>query len=51
LTPEEQAAASATKGALALMQEKTSVIKRPIIEWKDGTVTAGLDEETFSALT
>lgn len=36
------------KNALALMQEKTSVIKRPIIE-KDGKIlTLGFDENLFA---
>lgn len=33
--------------AIAIMQENTSVIKRPLIEWGDGTVTVGLDEIIF----
>lgn len=48
LTPDEQAAASTKKGALALMQEKTSVIKRPVVEWTSGKITAGFDEKMFS---
>jgi arsenate reductase len=30
-------------GAAALMQDQPSVIKRPVIEWADGTVTIGFD--------
>ncbi len=38
------------KAAIALMLEKTSVIKRPLIE-KDGKVlTLGFDEKEFSSL-
>jgi Spx/MgsR family transcriptional regulator len=48
LPPEEQALASSEKGAIALMQEKTSVIKRPVAEWPDGTITVGFDEKSFS---
>lgn len=48
LTPEEQAKASTEKGALALMQEKSSVIKRPVVEWADGSITAGFDEKLFA---
>ncbi|MFC5498176.1 ArsC family reductase [Caenimonas terrae] len=29
--------------ALALMQEHTSVVKRPVVEWGDGTTTVGFD--------
>jgi arsenate reductase len=38
-TPDEQAAASKKAGAIALMTEKTSLIKRPVIE-QDGIVIA-----------
>jgi len=48
LTPEAQEAAAGTQGALALMQEKTSVIKRPVVEWNNGQVTAGFDEAVFN---
>lgn len=48
LTPEAQLAAAGTQGALALMQEKTSVIKRPVVEWDNGQVTAGFDAAIFN---
>jgi len=45
----------ATKGAVvnpasagALMLAQPSVIRRPIIEWDDGRLTAGFSPETFS---
>jgi arsenate reductase (glutaredoxin) len=47
LTPEEQEAATTEKGSLKLMQEKTSVIKRPVVEWANGKITAGFDEKNF----
>jgi arsenate reductase-like glutaredoxin family protein len=33
--------------AIALMQEKTSVIKRPLIEDKGKVLTLGFDEATY----
>lgn len=35
------------KAAIALMQEKTSVIKRPLIEKNDKVFLLGFDEEEF----
>ena len=43
LDPAAQAAAGETSGARALMLEQPSVIRRPVVEWPDGTVTAGFD--------
>ena len=37
-------AASATE----LMQSNPSVIKRPVVEWADGTVTVGFDEAVWA---
>jgi arsenate reductase (glutaredoxin) len=34
--------------AVALMKEKTSVIKRPLIESGDKVIALGFDEETYS---
>jgi arsenate reductase-like glutaredoxin family protein len=48
LTPDEQSKASLKAGAFDLMQHKTSVIKRPLVEWPDGSVTVGFDEKLFS---
>jgi arsenate reductase len=50
LTPEEQVAASTEKGAITMMKEKTSIIKRPVVEWMNGKFTAGFDEAKFSSL-
>ncbi len=47
LTDAEQSAAANKSGAIALMMEKTSVIKRPVIE-SDGKVLAiGFDEGVY----
>lgn len=47
LSDEEKAKVTNATSAIALMQEKTSVIKRPLIE-KDGkVVTVGFDETEF----
>lgn len=47
LSDEEKAKITNATSAIALMQEKTSVIKRPLIE-KDGkVVTVGFDETEF----
>jgi Spx/MgsR family transcriptional regulator len=43
LAPAEQARAGDAQGARALMLEQPSVIKRPVVEWPDGTVTVGFD--------
>jgi Spx/MgsR family transcriptional regulator len=40
----QRAGADSAEGALALLQSKTSLIKRPVVEWGDGQVTAGFDE-------
>jgi Spx/MgsR family transcriptional regulator len=37
----QRAGADAAEGALALLQSKPSLIKRPVVEWPDGRVTAG----------
>lgn len=43
LSEEDKLSASTEQGAYQLMMEKTSVIKRPVIE-KDGTILQGFDE-------
>ena len=48
LTPSEQEAASTENGGLALMQEKPSVIKRPVVEWANGEISAGFNKTIFS---
>jgi arsenate reductase (glutaredoxin) len=43
LDPAAQARASDAATARALMLEQPSLIKRPVVEWPDGTVTVGFD--------
>jgi Spx/MgsR family transcriptional regulator len=40
-----QRAAGDEMGARQLMQAQASVIKRPVVDWPDGTVTVGFDAE------
>jgi Spx/MgsR family transcriptional regulator len=47
LDPEQQASAETQAGAVGLMTEKNSVIKRPVIEWPDGSITVGFDAALF----
>ncbi len=50
LDPAEQARVTSASSAVALMKEKTSVIKRPLIE-KDGKVVAlGFDEANYKTV-
>ena len=49
LSAEEQLAASAKEGAFELMMTKPSVIKRPVVEWLDGSITTGFDEQGFTS--
>jgi Spx/MgsR family transcriptional regulator len=50
LGPEVQATITNQKAAIALMAEKTSIIKRPLIE-QDGVIIAlGFDEATYKAV-
>lgn len=45
-----QAAAGDAAGARALMLAQTSVVKRPVVEWPDGTISVGFDASQFSEL-
>ena len=47
LTDEEKAATKNTKGAIALMMEKTSMIKRPLVEMTDGEYLLGFEEAAW----
>lgn len=49
LSPNQQAAADSEAGAIKLMQEHNSLIKRPLVEWPDGSRTAGFDEKIFNS--
>jgi Spx/MgsR family transcriptional regulator len=43
-----QAGAQDEAGARALMLSQPSVIKRPVVEWADGTVTVGFDPASWT---
>ena len=47
---DDAAKASVTDAASAraLMQAQASVIKRPVVQWPDGTLTVGFSPERFS---
>ncbi|WP_114751738.1 Spx/MgsR family RNA polymerase-binding regulatory protein [Pleomorphovibrio marinus] len=49
LTEEEKAQTENPKTAIPLLQEKSSMIKRPIIEFPNGELLAGFDEEAILA--
>ena len=49
LDPATQAAVVDAASAQALMREQASVIKRPVVEWDDGRITVGFDEDAWSA--
>ena len=51
LTSDEQAKASSVVGAIELMQQKSSVIKRPVITDGRGGIICGLDEDKIRQLT
>jgi arsenate reductase (glutaredoxin) len=48
LDEDVKASVTSASGALALMKEKTSVIKRPLIELKGTVVTVGFSEDEYS---
>jgi Spx/MgsR family transcriptional regulator len=43
-----QLAAQDAAGARALMLREASVIKRPVVEWSDGSITIGFTPERFA---
>ena len=45
---DEQAAVRDEASARALMVRQPSVIKRPVVEWTDGTLTVGFSDALFS---
>ncbi|MEK8030302.1 arsenate reductase [Ideonella sp. DXS29W] len=49
LAPEVQAGVTDASSAVQLMQAQTSVIKRPVVEWPDGSVTVGFSPEVWQA--
>lgn len=50
LDEETKAKVTDESSAIALMQEKTSVIKRPLLEENGKVITLGFDEETYKKL-
>ncbi len=48
LGPEVHASVVDEASAMALMQTHSSVIKRPVVVWADGTVTVGFKPELFA---
>lgn len=50
LGADEQARAATAAGARALMLAQPSVIKRPVVEWADGSTTVGFDPVRWAAL-
>ncbi|HSI77789.1 MAG TPA: Spx/MgsR family RNA polymerase-binding regulatory protein [Lunatimonas sp.] len=49
LSDEEKAATMNADSAIPVLQEKSSMIKRPIIVFEDGSIHAGLNEEAILA--
>ena len=43
-----QAAVTDAASAQALMLAQASVVKRPVVEWPDGSITVGFDEADFA---
>ena len=43
-----QAGVTDAASAQALMLAQASVIKRPVVEWPDGSITVGFDEADFA---
>lgn len=50
LGAEQQESIFSKESAFKLMQEKTSVIKRPVIETESGAILLGFDENQLSTL-
>lgn len=48
LDPSVQAAVVDAASAQAVMREQASVIKRPVVEWADGRITVGFDEDDWA---
>ncbi len=49
LDPAVQAQVTDAASAAALLQEHTSIIKRPVVEWADGRITVGFKAEDWAA--
>ncbi len=48
LTPEQQAAVVDAASAQRLMLAQPSTIKRPVVEWSDGTITVGFSADAWA---
>jgi Spx/MgsR family transcriptional regulator len=48
LDPAAQAGAQDAASAAALMEQNPSVIKRPVVEWRDGAVTVGFNADAWN---
>ena len=46
----DRAEAQDAAGARSLMLAQPSLVKRPVVEWADGTVSVGFDAARFAAL-
>ena len=51
LDPDQQLRCGNAEGARKLMLEAPSVIKRPVVEWPDGSVSVGFDAAGWAART
>jgi len=49
LDPALQASVTDAGSAQAVMREQASVIKRPVVEWDDGRITVGFDEDDWAS--
>lgn len=50
LPSEAQAKVKSASAAIALMKEKTSVIKRPVLEAGDKVLAVGFDEDVYAKI-
>ncbi len=48
LDPATQARVVDAPSAIAVLQEHSSAIKRPVVVWGDGSVTVGFSEDSFA---
>jgi len=51
LDDESRTMAEQEAGAIALMRAQPSLIKRPVVQWPDGTLTVGFDAADWAART
>lgn len=48
LDESRRAAVADRESAAALMREQPAVIKRPVLQWPDGTITVGFDADDWA---